>query len=1055
MDIPRSTGKFHRTFVLHFLVIFLISASSIAMALGLLAYQRFQLQQDVLEHTEALRLDLAQKVVARNLRQPIIELRYLAESNNLQDYLAAPNPRNTARLQHDFLNLARQTGIYDQIRFIDSRGHEQVRINFNHGKPQAVAAKQLQNKSNRYYFRETLRLAPGQIYLSPLDLNLEQGAIELPYKPMIRIATPLRNPHNGQTAGVLILNYLAARLLTHFEETMAESWGSPMILDQNGHWLYRTWQGEAWGFMHSASNNFAQRFPLAWQDLQHSDTGNLRTSEGLFTFTSIHPYVIAGLPSANRQSKAIVWHLITRVSPDKMTFSFWHSVREHTVVTIWLLLAIIVLSYVLAWLRTTNIDKTKALFASQMRYKNLFENMEEGYALQEALFDANGNVHDFRYLEINPAFERLLGLKRKEVIGKTLMSLLPNTESYWLETFARVATTGQAANLEQYGGSFDRYFEITAACPGYGLVAVFFADVTERKRAEEQQRQATTAFNNTMEAIMITDAEQKIIVVNQAYTTITGYGSEEVIGLTPTLHRSGRHDEAFYQKLWHTLAQDGQWQGEIWNRRKDGEVYPAWENISVVKDEHGHICNYVSVFSDISSIKQTEARLSELAHHDSLTGLANRLAFNLNLEQALERAKRHRHKVALLFLDLDRFKLINDTLGHAAGDKMLQIISKRLTQSVRSEDMVARLGGDEFTILLEEITNSEDAASLARKIIDTVSQSMKLDEQEIVSTTSIGLSIYPDDAHTATDLAKAADTAMYRAKAKGRNTFEFYTSDLTDHAMQRLSTENSLRQALARDEFMLYYQPQVDVATGRLCGVEALLRWQHPELGLLLPDQFIHIAEETQLIDLIGEWVLHKACAQVRIWRDAGLPSLRIAINLSPRQIKYDNTAESLRQAFKEHRLGPADVLFELEITENVLQSEELISGSLRQLRRLGARIAIDDFGTGYSSLSHLKQLPIDTLKIDRAFLRNIPGDADNAAITSAIISMGHSLGMRVIAEGIETLPQLQFLKRHACDEAQGFLFSEALPAEHFGKIFSHGKMPATPIDFVEIEKLD
>jgi len=331
---------------------------------------------------------------------------------------------------------------------------------------------------------------------------------------------------------------------------------------------------------------------------------------------------------------------------------------------------------------------------------------------------------------------------------------------------------------------------------------------------------------------------------------------------------------------------------------------------------------------------------------------------------------------------------------------------------------------------------------------------MNLDDPAIVITTSIGLSVFPGDANTATGLAKAADMAMYRAKAKGRHTFEFYTSDLTDHAMQRLTTENNLRQALARDELMLYYQPQVEVSTGRLCGVEALLRWQHPEHGLLLPDQFIHIAEESQLIDLIGEWVLRKACAQARIWRDSGLVPMRIAINLSPRQIKFDNTANTMQQAFEEYGLKSSDVQFELEITENVLQSEEQISGSLRQLRRLGASIAIDDFGTGYSSLSHLRQLPIDTLKIDRIFMRNIPDDSNNTAITAAIISMGHSLGMRVVAEGIETLPQLQYLRQHACDEAQGFLFSEALPPEQLGEIFSQGKIPINPTEFVEIEKL-
>ncbi len=1050
----RSPGKSRRTFILHFLVIFAVIAVVISATLGLYAYQRFQLQQEVLEHTESLRLDLASKVVARNLQQPIIDLHLLAESQDMQDFLLDSNPGNTARLRHDFINLSKQSGIYDQIRFIDRQGQEQIRINYNNGQPTAIATKQLQNKSNRYYFQDTLRLSPGQVYISPLDLNIEKGAIELPYKPMIRFATPLPHPQDGKTAGILILNYMAGRLLSRFEESMTESWGSPMVLNRNGYWLYSPRHEDEWGFMLDKKINFATRYPLAWAAILKSDTGSVRTPEGLFTYTTIRPNVIAGLPATGVHADALIWRLLSRVNPDKLTFSLWRTMREHIEVTSWFFLATLLLSYLLTRLRTTNIEKTDALAASQERYQNLFENMEEGYALLEAVFDADGKVRDFRYLAVNPAFERILGLKRDEVVGKTIMSLIPDIEDYWIEAYVHVATTCEAAHLEQYNARFDRYFEITAACPDYGMVAVLFADVTVRKRAEEQQRQATTAFNNTMEAIMITDAEQKIMVVNQAYTRVTGYESEEVIGLTPNLHRSGRHNGEFYQQLWHTLEQSGHWQGEVWNRRKNGEIYPAWENISVVKDEQGRICNYVSVFSDISTIKQTEARLSELAHHDSLTGLSNRLAFNLNLEKALERVKRHQHKLALLYLDLDRFKLINDTLGHAAGDKLLQIISQRLLNSVRAEDVVARLGGDEFTVIMEDVAHSEDAATLAQKIIATVTEPMELDDQEIVISTSIGLSIYPDDASTATDLARAADTAMYRAKAKGRHTFEFYTSDLTDYAMQRLTTENSLRQALVRDELMLYYQPQIEVATGRLCGVEALLRWQHPEHGLLLPDKFIHIAEESQLIDLIGEWVLHKACAQARIWRDAGLPVMRIAINLSPRQIKFDNTANAMEEAFKEHNLKPSDVLFELEITENVLQSKEQISGPLRQLRQLGASIAIDDFGTGYSSLSHLKQLPIDTLKIDQAFLRNIPEDTNNTAITAAIISMGHSLGMRVVAEGIETLSQLQFLKQHACDEAQGFLFSEALPPEHLGKIFSLGKVPNKSIEFLEIEKL-
>ncbi|MBI1423406.1 MAG: EAL domain-containing protein [Gammaproteobacteria bacterium] len=1049
MNMPLKPKVSRRTLILHFVAIFLAIVGIITLAFGYYTYQRFQLHQDSQQHAESLRLNLASKIIARNLQQLVIDLRLLTESQHLREYLDNPGPQNTVRLQNDFINLSMQTRVYDQIRYIDRQGHERIRINYNNGDPRIVANEKLQDKSDRYYFRDTIQLTTDQIYMSPLDLNVENGKLELPYKPVIRVATPLKHPQHSQLDGVLVLNYLASRLLVRFEEIMTESWGSPMLLNPEGFWIYSARHEDEWGFMLGNNSSFATRYPLAWSAMQNTPSGAVNTVEGLFTYLKLSPNQFAGVPG-NARTEPMAWWLVSHVAPEQLSYSLWKETQTHPVMSLLILLMSMSLSGTLAWLRANNIEKTHSLTISRARYRNLFENMAEGYALQEAVYDSAGNVHDFRYLEINPAFERILGLRREEVIGKTISALLPDVEAYWLEIFTRVATTGKAARLEQYSGSFDRYFEIIAASPDQGLVAILFSDVSERKRAEETQRQAATVFNNTMEAIMITDAEERIVMVNQAYTKITGYTAEEVIGKTPRTHHSGKHDKTFYRLLWDKLLANGQWQGEIWNLRKNGEDFPAWENISVVRNEQGEITNYVSVFSDISSIKLTEARLSQLAHQDYLTGLANRMAFNLNLEKALERAQRHRHKVALLFLDLDRFKLINDTLGHEAGDQMLKIIGQRLRQSVRAEDMVARLGGDEFTIVLEEIMNNDGAAGFARKVIRAVAEPLQIKDQEIVITTSIGLSIYPDDATTATDLAKAADTAMYRAKARGRNTFEFYTSELTDNALQHLSTENSLRQALARDELQLFYQPQLEVATGSLCGVEALLRWNHPELGLLLPDQFIKIAEESQLIDLIGNWVIRTVCAQVRDWRNAGLPKLRIAINLSPRQIMYDSTVDTLQQALTQYNLSTEDLLIELEITEHVLQSYEQISEPLRRLRKLGVRIAIDDFGTGYSSLSHLTQLPIDTLKIDRLFLRDIPKDAHNTAITSAIISMGHSLGMRVIAEGIENHEQWQFLQQHACDEAQGFLFSAAVPPAQLLDMLREGRLATMPAAFYD-----
>jgi diguanylate cyclase (GGDEF)-like protein/PAS domain S-box-containing protein len=683
----------------------------------------------------------------------------------------------------------------------------------------------------------------------------------------------------------------------------------------------------------------------------------------------------------------------------------------------------------------------EALRASEARFRELVELAPDGIFIADL---------DGRYTDVNGAGCRMLGYAREEIVGKTIIDLIPPEDIGRLEQSKGQMLQGASHvaewTLRRKDGTH-LPVEVSANILPDGRWQGFVRDISERKRAEERLRQAAAVFSSTMEGIVITDADVNIVAVNRAYTSITGFIPEEVLGKNPRVHQSGRHDEAFYQALWQSLEQTGQWQGEIWNRRKSGELFPAWENISAVKDGQGRITNYISVMSDISSIKQAEERLTYLAHHDALTGLPNRLAFAANLEQALERAKRHQRKVALLFLDLDRFKVINDTLGHAVGDQLLQVVGERLKSSLRAQDVAARLGGDEFTVVLEDIDHPEDAALLAQKLIRAVAEPSRLEGHEVVTSTSVGIGIYPDDAGTASDLVKAADTAMYRAKGHGRNTYEFYTSELTTQALHHFAIETDLRRALARDELTLFYQPQIELPTGRTRGVEALLRWRHPERGLVLPEEFIGIAEESGLIDAIGDWVLKQACAQARRWRDTGLPAVRISINLSGHQLLYDHTVETMRQALEDNCFKAGDVLCELEITESVFQSGERSLDALRQLRSLGVRIAIDDFGTGYSSLSHLKHLPIDTLKIDRAFLRNVPDDADNKAIAAAIISMGHSLGLKVIAEGVETKAQLDFLKQEGCDEAQGFLIGKPVAPERIGPFLEASRQVALSTD--------
>ena len=666
-----------------------------------------------------------------------------------------------------------------------------------------------------------------------------------------------------------------------------------------------------------------------------------------------------------------------------------------------------------------------ALRQSEGRFRQLVEQAPEG------IFVAD---RDGRYTEVNGAGCRMLGYRADELVGKTILDLIPPEDAERLrqaqQHFESAVMTSEWS-LRHKNGSYVPV-EVSAKILADGRWQAFVRDITERKRAEASMRQAAIVFNSTKEGIMITDADTRIIAINQALEEMTGYGSAEAVGKTPRFLHSGRQDGAFYRQLWSVLESSGQWQGELWNRRKNGEIFPAWENISVVKDTAGRITHYVAVLSDISSIKAAEDKLSHLAHHDALTGLPNRLLYQLSLARSLEQAKRHKRRLALLFLDLDRFKMINDTLGHAAGDRLLQEVADRLRKCVRAEDLVARLGGDEFTVTLEEIAHVEDAAHLAEKIIEAVARPVIIDGSEVTTSTSIGIGLYPDDADNGEDLAKIADAAMYRAKERGRNTYQFSAADLNTHAMENLALETALRKALTAGELMVYYQQQVDIASGRTVGMEALLRWQHPVHGFLTPERFIAVAEESGLIGKIGDWVVRHVFAQARAWIAGGLQLPRISINVSGRQILHHDLFQLVQSAQQESGLQPQDVCIELEITETVLQSAQSMernSQTLERLRSLGIRIALDDFGTGYSSLSRLKHLPIDTLKIDRAFVRNIPEDMNDKAITAAIVSMGHSLGLRVIAEGVETGDQLDFLRAHGCDEVQGYLLGRPLPA--------------------------
>jgi len=573
------------------------------------------------------------------------------------------------------------------------------------------------------------------------------------------------------------------------------------------------------------------------------------------------------------------------------------------------------------------------------------------------------------------------------------------------------------------------------------LVGVML-DITERNTAAMRNRLTQVVFDNAAEGILITDAEERIIDVNQGFTNITGYSREDVMGKTTQLLNSGRHDQAFFRDMWQDLSTHGQWQGEIWNRRKNGEIYPEWLSVSTVHDASGKPTHYVAVFSDITLRKQSEERMQYLANHDALTQLPNRTLLHERVEHALRLAQRTKAQVAILFLDLDRFKNINDTLGHQAGDQMLVEVAARLKACLRDTDTIARQGGDEFVVVVENFTDTQYLVAVARKILAALAVPFALHGHELFISASIGISVYPDDGRDMGVLLRNADVAMYRSKEQGRNTHQFYSAHSNVHSLEMLALESSLRRALERNEFVLHYQPKMDPSTDQMVGVEALLRWNHPDLGMVSPAQFISLAEDTGLIIPIGEWVLGEACRQARVWQEVGLPLVSVAVNLSARQFRDGNLPDMIGSALMKSGLTPE--FLELEITESmIMQNVEHAIEILHRFRDMGTNISIDDFGTGYSSLGYLKSFPIDTLKVDRSFVQDVPGDADDAAITKAVIALAHSLNLKVVAEGVETEEQLEFLREQGCDLIQGYIYSKALPADRLAHLLLNG--PSSP----------
>jgi diguanylate cyclase (GGDEF)-like protein/PAS domain S-box-containing protein len=1028
----REDWRFYAGFLWRSLLILSVLSALTLGGILLLDHQRFISQRETALDDEVQRLDAIAMLLAGDLEWVVGRSRALAGSEILRAYFDRPSALTRARLAQEMVGLASHVGLYEAIRLLGRDGSPLVHVEYAQGEARLHVPDEGEPPPQTMPGEEIAgRLRPGELYVSPMLPAWEDRAAR------VLVAVPVLDSA-GAAQATLILHYPAEILLGRLRLALRRP-TRVMVVNEDGSALVLAGSSGS-----SAVINFASRYPDAWPLLEMLRAGAVATEAGMIAFSTMsvsgQPYRehLIGPPEGPTLQQ---WKLVNWLSPDVYRYEPMRTVDAGPEFAVLLAMLLAGVSLSLGWMRTSNVIQARNLAVSEERLNLALEGASEGHWDYDIGRDR---------LFISERCREILGCEARTV---TIT-----------EVAERVHPDDRASAQAHFDGSLhgaDRRFVgrfrlrhrdgrwIWVDCRGRSLFdsrdkAVrqtgTLTDVSTEMAAEEKLRQAAAVFDSTTEAIIIMDRSGQITAVNRAFVEITGFSVEEAVGRTRELLASGHEDELVYAEIDRSLAASGFWRGEMRARRKSGEIFPILINVSVVRSPAGRVQHFVALLSDISTLKSSQEQLDRLAHHDALTGLANRLLFSATLEQALHRAQRHCQYVGLLFLDLDRFKLINDTLGHASGDQLLQVMAARLKAGVRNEDTVARLGGDEFTIILEELEEPGDAAAPAEKLLELIQQPVVLGGTEITPSTSIGISIYPAHAITAEELMKAADAAMYRAKQLGRGTYQFFTEDLTAQAMRRMALEEALRRALHQGEFVVLYQPQVSMEDCRLTGVEALLRWQHPKQGLLAPAEFLSVAEESGLIEPVGEWLLEQVCRQALEWRRLGLQPLRVAVNLSPRQLTSTRYLRRIAQVVQQMELAPGELQLDLEVSENALESVDGSLGTLLELKGYGVGLAIDDFGTGRSSLSSLKRLPIDLIKIDRSFVHDLPRDSHSQAIARAIIALARSLQLKVLAEGVETEAQLAFLRAEHCEEAQGFLFSGPVDAEQITDLLRAGR---------------
>ncbi len=1008
------------------------------------------------------RIEQASSGIETTFRGIETDLLYLAGSNALVRMLdGVPGARK--ELAGEWLHFSRHKALYDQVRLLGLDGHERVRVNFRTGDPSSVVEADLQDKSDRYYFTDSLHIGRGSIFVSPLDLNMERGRIEVPFKPVIRFGTPVYDTQ-GRKRGIVLLNYLAQDLLDRFKSANSGTETSLYLLNGRGYWLSSPDPEDEWGFMFPERRGtvFGTRFPQAWNHILQSDAGFYENPGVEYVFDSVRPLprrinrpentgVTGGISGPRGDYSAYRWIVVSRYQAGGFLRI------EHNATWLGLTVLALIVAAVAAWF----------IAAAGVRDRQILTHIEHKRVLLEE--DVAGRTRELRQtneqlaLLLNSTSEAIFGVDpmgsctfcnqvclellgygdERQLLGRDIHALIHTGESdeqpgdlHACTLFSsmhggRKTHHGEVMLRHVDGGRFPaemRTHPIRQAGEILGAV-VSFTDISERKQTQERIRTLSQAVEQSPVSVVITDPQARIQYVNRTFELVSGYSSEEVLGHNPSILKSGGTPPGTYREMWKMLAEGDTWHGEFNNRRKDGALYLERAHVAPVLDESGKLTHYLGVKEDITQIKQQEKRILQQAHYDFLTHLPNRFLAKDRLRQLINRVSREGQHVAVLFLDLDDFKRINDTLGHTTGDNLLVEAAERLLKAVRMQDTVARLGGDEFLVFMESVDASVDALAVAEHLLDAFRTPFVLEGHELVVTVSIGISLYPENGLDFNDLLRKADTAMYQSKKHGRNTYRYFTDSMNQQAARRLALDTRLRGALQRGDLYALYQPIVDIVSRKVVGAEVLARWRDEGLGEVSPVDFIPIAEQTGLIDVIGLYILAEATRQAVRFRTLSDAGFYIAVNVSPQQLRNSAFTDYVQTMLEDTELS-GDCLV-LEITEGVLmQRQSGVDGILLELHAMGVKIAMDDFGTGYSSLSYLRKYPFDILKIDRGFVGDLADDAGDRELVRSALQMAHALGLKVVAEGVEDDDQLEYLRQWDCDLGQGYLFGRPMSAQ-------------------------